>query len=315
MLGVNVRMDDILHNNMVLFEPREDTIHKVVESAGALLMKGTCTPAEAAKLRGVAIWAAGNTFGRVGRLRLRALKTRQYEKAEYYALSEQLHMGLNFLREVMPNIGPRTTRILGPTPMPTVVYSDASWPDVREGRSAEEAAAAGEPHRLGWIIFRPGMKPLGFSMELGREFTEALFPRRTQILAAEAVAVLAAFVLTPELVAGRELVWFIDNEAALSSLIRGSSRADDVGHIAACTQVAMLQHSSSAWFEWVDSASNPADGLSRDGVRDTWTLQQGWELREFPPSAFKAVVDFASRPDVTRITGMVPKGPVLPHDG
>jgi hypothetical protein len=315
MLGVNVRMDGIMHDGMVLFEPREDTIHKVVESAGALLMKGTCTPAEAAKLRGVASWAAGNTFGRVGRLGLRALKARQYEKTEYYALSEQLHMGLNFLREVMPSIGPRATRILGPTPAPTVVYSDASWPDVREGRSAAEAAAAGEPPRLGWIIFRPGTRPLGFSMELGREFTEALFPRRTQILAAEAVAVLTTFVLTPELVSGRELVWFIDNEAALSSLIRGSSRAEDVGHIAACTQVAMLQHSSSAWFEWVDSASNPADGLSRDGVRDTWTLQQGWELKEFPPSAFKAVVEFASRPDVTRVTGMVPKCPILPQDG
>ena len=55
-------------------------------------------------------------------------------------------------------------------------------------------------------------------MELGQEFLAALFPRKTQIMAAEAVAVLTALVLTPEALANRELVWFIDNESALSSL-------------------------------------------------------------------------------------------------
>ena len=309
MLGVNARLDGILHDGTVQFEPRAETIHKVVESAKTLLTKGTCTPAEAAKLRGIASWAAGNTFGRVGRLGLRALKMRQYQNAGDHALDEQLRMGLNFLVEVTPTIGPRTARILGPTPQPTLVYSDASWPDVRDQRTAAEAAEAGEPPRLGWVIFRPGERPRGFSMELGREFVDALFPRRTQILAAEAVAVLTALVLTPELLQGRELVWFIDNEAALSSLIRGTSRAEDVGHIAACTQVAMLQHSTTAWYEWVDSSSNPADGLSRDGVRDEWTLRQGWELTEFPPSAFKAVVEYTRRPEITRITGLVPEAP------
>ena len=31
--------------------------------------------------------------------------------------------------------------------------------------------------------------------------------------------------------------------------------------------------------EWIDSASNPADGLSRDGLADTWTVSQGWQLQ------------------------------------
>ena len=32
------------------------------------------------------------------------------------------------------------------------------------------------------------------------------------------------------------------------------------------------------WIEWIDSASNPADGLSRAGLQDPWTQAQGWEL-------------------------------------
>ena len=34
------------------------------------------------------------------------------------------------------------------------------------------------------------------------------------------------------------------------------------------------------WIEWIDSKSNPADGLSRLGLLDPWTQGQGWELSE-----------------------------------
>ena len=311
MLGVNVRLDTSTRDGTILFEPREETVHKIVEMSKALLMKSSCTPAEAAKLRGVASWAAGNTFGRVGRLGLRALKSRQYQKEPTTTLDEQLTMGLHFLIGTMPLLGPRSTRILGPTPSPTVIYSDASWP---QWMTAEEAVEAGEPPRLGWVVFNPGERPRGFSLELGRQFMDVLFPRKTQILAAEAVAVLTALVLSPELLANRDIVWFVDNEAALSSLVRGTSRAEDVGHIASCTQLAMLEHSCSAWYEWIDSASNPSDGLSRDGVKDKWTADQGWDLTEIPPEAFRKVAEYLYHDRVTCITGMAPTRQILPND-
>ena len=95
-----------------------------------------------------------------------------------------------------------------------------------------------------------------------------------------------------------------------SSLIRGGSRAEDVGHVAACTQLAMLEHSCAAWHEWIDSAPNPADGLSRYGIKDRWTLEQGWEIQEIPPEAFPQVAEYTSQEKVLRITGTVP----LTHD-
>ena len=36
------------------------------------------------------------------------------------------------------------------------------------------------------------------------------------------------------------------------------------------------------WVEYVESASNPADGLSRAGLEDAWTRAQGWTLKEVP---------------------------------
>jgi hypothetical protein len=95
-------------------------------------------------------------------------------------------------------------------------------------------------------------------------------------------------VLCPDQVAERDVVWFVDNEAAVSSLIRGTSRSGDVGHIAAIAQLRLLQLGASPWFEWIDSHSNPSDGLSRDGLEDEWTLKQGWSLGEGiqPPWGF-----------------------------
>ena len=110
-------------------------------------------------------------------------------------------------------------------------------------------------------------------MVLGKEFLSALLLRKTQIFAAEAIAVLTALVLLPGHFAQREPLWFTDNESAVSSLIRGGSKAEDVGNLAAAAHLALIDEQCTAWFEWIDSDSNPADGLSRDGLLDQWTIQ------------------------------------------
>ena len=78
-------------------------------------------------------------------------------------------------------------------------------------------------------------------------------------------------------------MWFIDNEAACSSMVRGGSTAEDVAEIAAIAHLLLLKFQIKVWFEWIDSDSNPSDGLSRDGLLDVWTLEQGWELSEPAP--------------------------------
>ena len=74
----------------------------------------------------------------------------------------------------------------------------------------------------------------------------------------------------PERIAGRDLIWFIDNEAAASTLIRGVTREDDVQLIAEATHLLWAALRTRVWIEWIDSKSNPSDGLSRDGLEDSW---------------------------------------------
>ena len=82
-----------------------------------------------------------------------------------------------------------------------------------------------------------------------------------------------------------DVIFFIDNEAACAALIRGSSKEPDVAAVVNAVHWLLHQADCRAWFEWIDSASNCSDGLSRDGLRDAWTVAQGWNLRkgEVPP--------------------------------
>ena len=76
--------------------------------------------------------------------------------------------------------------------------------------------------------------------------------------------------------AGRDVIWWVDNEAVLSCLVKGTSSQGDMPQVAAITHVLLAKYGIRAWFEWVSSASNASDGLSRDGLQDMWTLQQNW---------------------------------------
>ena len=87
----------------------------------------------------------------------------------------------------------------------------------------------------------------------------------------------------------RELLSFVDNEASVSALIRGVSKVADAAQLAELFHALLVQLGSRAWAEWIDSDSNPADGLSRLGLQDPWTAKQEWILRQvdadkFPPS-------------------------------
>ena len=296
MLGVHIRMDRILTKGIITFEPRADTIAKIVEASQQHLSLGSLTPADASKLRGMGSWCSGDTFGRAGRLGLSQLKARQYDsELNDFSLTPALKGGLEFLTTVLPKLRPRDVQVFGKLSKPVVVYSDASWP---ENVSCEEALESSIPPRIGWVIFRPGEIPVGFTLLIDQCFLSMLLQRKTQIFAAETIVGLIVPLLCPELVRGRDVTWFIDNEAAVSSLIRGTSRSEDVGHIAAAAQLAMMAVGARVWYEWVDTKSNPSDGLSRGGLSDPWTLQRNWLLQEFWASDMLLVKSFLTRPDV-----------------
>ena len=89
----------------------------------------------------------------------------------------------------------------------------------------------------------------------------------------EAVCSLVLFENFPELFRGSLWLHFIDNVAALSSLVNGSSSVmqGDILIGATWSQVQRLQ--VIPWFDRVDTKSNPVDGLSWGRLAGPWSVE------------------------------------------
>ena len=102
-----------------------------------------------------------------------------------------------------------------------------------------------------------------------------LAPRTQQMYAAESMAVLAAVWQDQSVLAGRDIIWFNDNEAAVISMIRGGSAEGVVNDIAEATHLPLHRLGCRMWIEWIDSGSNPSDGASREGADCPWCAKTG----------------------------------------
>ena len=259
LLGTSLSLARTSEEGIVLLEPTASTHLRVMDAIQLALDTGILTPAQASKLRGQLGWAATATFGRLGRIGTHQLKLQQYGSSS--EICKALRRALKFLLRIHANRIPREVQIYGRSKQPLIMYSDASY----------EPETPWIPPRLGWIIFDPESSTFVAATHLLRQcVVETWLPRKQQIFAAESMAVLAAVWQDRSLLEGRDIVWFIDNEAAASSMIRGGSAEGDVNDIAEATHVLLHRLGCRMWVEWIDSGSNPSDGASREGVTCPW---------------------------------------------
>ena len=194
------------------------------------------------------------------------LKLRQY--SDDVDLTPELEINLEMMRRICMLHLPWRIQLVTPPRAPLVVYSDASY----------EPEVSRLP-RLGWLIFDPLIsttKPvIAKTLDIPQDIVDLWKPRSQQIFPAEAFAPLAACFDDPDTFSNRDALWFIDNEAAASTLIRGATAQEDVQHIAEATQLLWTTLFARVWIEWIDSDSNPSDGLSRDGLCDAWCRAHG----------------------------------------
>ena len=70
------------------------------------------------------------------------------------------------------------------------------------------------------------------------------------------------------LLENEDVVWFVDNTSALSALIRRASSTEDLNTLALVFGLSMTALRARVWFEYIQSASNPSDVLSRKAWGD-----------------------------------------------
>ena len=72
---------------------------------------------------------------------------------------------------------------------------------------------------------------------------------------------------------------FVDNQAEVHALIRGTSGRGDSNLMAAWVHAKAAALHLRIWIAWVQYKCNVSDGLSRDGLNDKWTRRKGGDLR------------------------------------
>ena len=140
---------------------------------------------------------------------------------------------------------------------PLIFYSDAEWTILNEPPWLSKG--------LGGIMW-DDTSCRAAALDTPRELVNALSDRKTQIIPLELMAAAGVLFTYKELLRGRDVLFFIDNQSVCGALAKGTSKSRDIQHLATAWHILTLHLRCRVWIEWVPSESNPADMLSRDGT-------------------------------------------------
>ncbi|KAL3917749.1 MAG: hypothetical protein SGPRY_006280, partial [Prymnesium sp.] len=226
---------------------------------------GPTFPRFAGKLQFPLCWA----FGRVGRACMQPIHS--LEASGGGELPAAARSALAFFSDLLPRLPPCRVRFASCLNPPVLVWTD--------GGAFERK---GSVQDVGFLVLVPKHEALSFE-EAGleaRDYLKKFYKpyhgcgavptrlmrnfcvSRQKINQVEIVGALCPYLSMPELFVGRPVIHWVDNTAALSALVK----------------VAQAR----VWFEWVQSAANPADEPSRDLGLARRTCKLGSELRSTP---------------------------------
>ena len=281
----------------VRFWPKEAIAEELRHQIQRFRASRRCTPGEASKFRGVAGFAAEAQFGNLGKCALRPFKQRQYwDKAPWY-FTPTMERSVSFLEFLLDARLERRVKVQMQELPALVVASDAQV----------------EPEELpggGVLIVDPdnGGRHGGFL-----EFTESALSMwgtslaeiadgKQPIQLCEAAMIPLTLLQWPEAFRGRRVVWYVDNTSAMSAFVKGTSRALELEKLVNLFWMLAYHLECTVWFEWVDSESNWADGVSRQLAMDPFAQRHGFTLQEMEqPSVWWA----AELPEVWRMASRV----------
>ena len=104
----------------------------------------------------------------------------------------------------------------------------------------------------------------------------------TKIAQLELLIVYVGFIFVASQARACQGLWFVDNIAALMALVKGRSDNPELDTMAGCIHALLYSLRSGCYFEWVQSADNWSDGISRPGIHDEWYQAHGFRVHRVP---------------------------------
>ena len=185
-------------------------------------------------------------------------------------LTPALDLALSYLRMTLLVCRGRSVSMDPLGRRPIIIYSDASIGAPRVGGL-----------RCGAVVRTPS-RTLYTSFDIPSWVVSTWENRQTQITVAELIVAPILALTAPDILRDQDVFWFIDNQSALACLVKTSSKAGDLAELSLLSGLALAAMGARTWYDYVPSALNIADGLSRDGWADVLTMEIaanfGWEL-------------------------------------
>ena len=248
LLGARIR---ILKDRVIAQNPT-DRIRKLKTEIARILSLKKLSPAQSASFRGRLGFTQSLMFGRIGRSKTHALIARQYTRQRSTTLNKELVHELKWWFKNLTTIPPRTLPIAHSANH--VIYSDASG----EGGTC-----------LGTIIIPShlGSGPWPAYSSMAPEWLQ-----KANIFTLELLAAAIAIAQLREISDGGTVLVFIDNTAAASALIRGTTDDKIPRLLVSSFWKTCRLGNFIPWIEIVASENNPADAPSR-GVSSRLDLE------------------------------------------
>ena len=257
---------------------------KIVEDAMRLIEQALetnhLTPAVASKIFGKLIFMSMAFVGKVGRVGTKVLAQRMYFDTPPWRLSFALTRALYFLQLVLTML-PSLRIDLWSVGEPLVVIASDAQADPGSQPSAGYImlGGSGDVRKAGFNQFPEQLLALwGYAAEV-RE------AGGNPIALCEAAVVLFALWHRRKDLANQRIIWFVDNTAALQSLVKGSSSNQILCRIVEAFHIICFHLKCRVWLEYVQSADNWSDGISRYGREDCLAKELGIVIETFPCSS------------------------------
>ena len=272
-LGVNHDLSMVALKGIVAFEPSAKLLEKALTQLEEMAATNCCTPAMASKFRGTAGFCAHAFWGRVGRAGFGPFRQRQYSDTEPWTLSNSLARSIEYFRVILSQAPRRLLQCSSAKEPLVVIASDAqadpgSQPgcgymlfDARDGRRAAACCPLAEELLDAW----------GYGTAVRQE-------GGNPIAICEAAVIAAAALAEAPTLAGRTVVWFVDNTTALHAFVKGTSANEAVERAAQCVHFLSLKYDFRIWFEFIDSGANWSDGISRELHDDQFAKDHGFRV-------------------------------------
>ena len=220
-------------------------------------------------MRGELTYTLCTSFDKIGKFGLRPLSDRQYN-VDLGKWNRALEVALEFYKKMLPTLPSREISVSTKIKPRCILYTDACW-EYEEISEDIRLLDAG----LGAVFVNREGKFRAFASQLDPSWIPALFPRKTQIAACEAIAILDAVAQVLDQLKDCELLIFCDNIAVVCALVKGASSHFDIQRIISGIHVLLAKAQCKWWVEYVPTKVNPADSPSRDGMDCPWCRERG----------------------------------------